>query len=302
MAKRQPERRMGAAVTALSVGLGSPGGGLGQTMYGIPADAPRISFLAVTDIGPNPHQPRKRIDPQAQDELAASIARVGLLQPILVRASGSDGDDGEAKWLIVAGERRWRAVKALGQATIAAVVTGRDPDEAALIENIQRQDLHPVDLARAIARLADRHHYTQEELAIAIGKSQGEVSKLLRILSLPADLLDQAADLAGATRAVLYRLATAEPDQREVLWQDLIAQAEGGQPDEDPVGEPAAGPAPRPPAERKGDAMVKAIVSLGARIGKCQAGDLTEEQRWKLAALRDAIDTLLRDDGIIPQE
>ena len=301
MARRPPERTMGAAVSALSAGLAVPGSGLGQSMYGLPADAPRISFIAVDDISANPQQPRRSIDARNQEELAASIARIGLLQPILVRTAEPGGEG--RQWVIVAGERRWRAVKALGQPKIAAVVTGRDPDEAALIENVQRQDLHPVDLARAVERLAERHRYTQEELAAAIGKSQGEISKLMRILTLPASLLDEAALLPEVTRAALYRLAITEAAQQEALWLGI----KGGSGVEASDGSTMAEDSETGGSSRrratKSDLMSRAIAGLGARIEKCNSDGLTDDQRERLRALRDAIDALLSGEPQnIPEE
>ena len=290
MAKRPPERTMGAAVVALSAGLAAPGGGLGQAMYGLPADAPRISFIAVDEISPNPDQPRRAFSASHQDELAASIARIGLLQPILVRPAAADGDG--RHWQIVAGERRWRAVKALGLPKIAAVVTGRDPDEAALIENVQRQDLHPVDLARAVGRLAGRHRYTQEELAAAIGKSQSEISKLMRLLTLPERMLDEAAQRPELTRAALYRVAVAEALEQETLWRTLIASGESD-PTEDR--EPSSR-APR--GAPRGDALSRAILGFGAKIEKYLPDALTDDQRNRLRSLRSAIDALLSGRNI----
>jgi ParB family chromosome partitioning protein len=149
-----------------------------------PSTQPAESGVRVIDIArirPNPAQPRKHFDGDALDELAQSIAQHGLLQPILVRQNGDD-------YLIIAGERRWRAAQRAQLHAIPAVVRD-DGDEAmaeiALIENVQRQDLNAIEEAEGYAALIERYGHAQESVAKIVGKSRSHVTNLLRLLDLP---------------------------------------------------------------------------------------------------------------------
>jgi ParB family chromosome partitioning protein len=141
-----------------------------------------IRELPVEAIDPNPYQPRKDFDPERLAELGESIRRHGLLQPVVVIPHGD-------RWLLVAGERRLRAHKLIGEATIRAIVADVDLDrlrmrELALVENIQRENLNPVELARAYKELLEIHGITHEELAALVHKSRSQITNTLRILSL----------------------------------------------------------------------------------------------------------------------
>jgi ParB family transcriptional regulator, chromosome partitioning protein len=142
--------------------------------------------LAIADIRPNPYQPRRDVDPTALEELKASILKAGLLQPVVVRAGGDSGYE------LIAGERRLRACQALGWERIPAVK--RDVDDRtvltlALIENLQRDDLSPVDEARGYERLIAEFNLTQQEVADAVGRDRSTVANALRLLKLPAAVL-----------------------------------------------------------------------------------------------------------------
>jgi ParB family chromosome partitioning protein len=141
-----------------------------------------VRELPVEAIDPNPYQPRKDFDPQRLEELGESIRRHGLLQPVVVIPHGD-------RWLLVAGERRLRAHKLIGAATIRAIVADVDLDrlrmrELALVENIQRQDLNPIELARAYKELLEVHGITHEELAAIVHKSRSQITNTLRLLAL----------------------------------------------------------------------------------------------------------------------
>jgi ParB family chromosome partitioning protein len=141
-----------------------------------------LRSLAVSAIQPGKFQPRQAFDPEKIDELAASIKSQGLIQPIVVRAIGRD------RYELIAGERRWRAAQKAGLDEIPALVKVV-PDQAvvamALIENIQREDLSPLEEAQALARLIDEFGLTHQQTADAIGRSRAAVSNLLRLLDLP---------------------------------------------------------------------------------------------------------------------
>ncbi|WP_292654440.1 ParB/RepB/Spo0J family partition protein [Nitratifractor sp.] len=141
-----------------------------------------VKELPVEGIDPNPYQPRKDFDPQRLEELGESIRRHGLLQPVVVIPHGD-------RWILVAGERRLRAHKLIGAETIRAIVADVDLDrlrmrELALVENIQRENLNPIELAQAYQELLDVHGITHEELAGIVHKSRSQITNTLRLLSL----------------------------------------------------------------------------------------------------------------------
>lgn len=139
-----------------------------------------ILELSIDKILPNPFQPRKNFDKTALEELAASIQKHGLLQPIVVKQEGND-------YVIIAGERRFRATKLLGQSNIKAVVVDMNSQnlrELALIENIQREDLNPLELANSYKELIDEYSITQDALSGIIKKSRAQITNTLRLLAL----------------------------------------------------------------------------------------------------------------------
>src|SRR6266853_1806236 len=141
--------------------------------------------LAIADIRPNPYQPRRDVDPAALAELQASIRKAGLLQPVVVRAVPG----GNGGFELIAGERRLRACQALGWEKIPAVkreVDDRTALTLALVENLQRDDLSPVDEARGYERLLAEFSLTQQDVADAVGRDRSTVANTLRLLKLPA--------------------------------------------------------------------------------------------------------------------
>lgn len=166
-------------------------------------DQPIYVEIGVDDIKPNPDQPRSRFDEEAMTELAASISEVGVLQPVVLRR-----DEDGAHYLI-AGERRWRAARMAGLSTIPAVVRGSTGETTlveALVENVQRQDLTPLEEAHAYKQLLENTGMNQEELAGRVGKSRPAVSNTLRLLALPGPvqaMVDSGRLNAGHARALL---------------------------------------------------------------------------------------------------
>jgi ParB family chromosome partitioning protein len=159
--------------------------------------------LALADISPNPFQPRKRFDDEAIRELAASIKASGVLQPILVRRSGQE------EFQLVAGERRLRAAGLAGLSRIPAVireVSDREMMELALVENIQREDLDPIEEAKAFQTLIEKIGLTHDQLSERVGKQRSSISNSLRLLALPAEVQDMVSRgtlSAGHARALL---------------------------------------------------------------------------------------------------
>ena len=169
-----------------------------------PDETDKISTLRISEIEPRRSQPRKNFDAETLSQLADSIAANGVIQPIIVRESENPGF-----YQIIAGERRWRAAKQAGLSEVPVVVVDADDRKAAeyaLIENIQREDLNPVEEARGIKSLIDDCSLTQEETARRLGRSRAAVTNSLRLLELPEKLLDMLADKslsAGHARALL---------------------------------------------------------------------------------------------------
>ena len=184
-------------------------GGLGRGFYDIYDDhnfeKGSNQKIRISDIEPRRDQPRKNFDREALEALADSIANYGVLQPIIVKES----ENASGLYEIIAGERRWRASKMAGLTEIPAIVFDGDELKAAqvaLIENIQREDLNPVEEAFGYAALIERYGLTQEQVAKQVGKSRSAVANMLRLIDLPDEVLEllKNGDLsAGHARALL---------------------------------------------------------------------------------------------------
>ncbi len=180
--------------------------GLGRGLDALMGDtsaAETLQTLPISALQPGKYQPRTHMDPEALEELASSIRKQGLMQPVLVRPLGND------RYEIIAGERRWRATELAGLSEIQALVREIPDDSAlamALIENIQREDLNPLEEAIGIQRLVDEFEMTHEVAAAAVGKSRTAVTNLLRLLNLtePVQEMLMAGQLdMGHARALL---------------------------------------------------------------------------------------------------
>jgi ParB family chromosome partitioning protein len=209
--------------------VGSGRRGLGRGLEVLLGGATQVDLaqLPVDAIHPNPRQPRRRFDHEATSGLAESIRSQGVVQPILVRPREEGG------WELIAGERRWRAAREAGVATVPAVVRQADDRDSlllALVENVAREQLSPVEEARAYAALVDEFALSLGDVAERVGRSKPSVSNRLRLLELPDDVLGmvERGELSeGHARAVL-----AVPDQegrrrlaRQVVRQGLSVRA-----------------------------------------------------------------------------
>lgn len=186
-----------------------------------------VGKVLTSRITPNPFQPRREFTPEQLAELEESIRQNGLLQPLVVRAAREGAADG-AEWELVAGERRWRAVRRLGWAEVPVVVRELD-DRAmlvlAIVENVQRENLSPLEEAAAYKRLMDEFSFTQAEVAESVGRERSTVANLLRLLSLPASvqgLLSRGELTMGHARALLGL-----EDEREIADLARTAAATG---------------------------------------------------------------------------
>jgi ParB family chromosome partitioning protein len=245
--------------------------GMGRGLAAILPDSagggPELLELPVEQIEPNPDQPRSRFEPAGLDALAGSIASAGLLQPLIVRPL-ADG-----RYELVAGERRWRAARKAGLARVPAVIRVSPEDErlqAALIENMVREDLNPVDEARACAALVDDLGISKEELARRVGRSRAAISNLIRLLDLPdqvQSLLERGELSEGHGRAILQ---IKDQDARKRLARRAAAEGWSVRETERRAGSDASGGRPkisgRISAEERA-ALTEAEESLEAALG-----------------------------------
>ncbi len=219
---------------------------------GVQTGAP--AMLSVADIEPNPEQPRRHFDPKHLEELASSIKLHGVLQPIVVRR-GTESN----RYELIVGERRWRATKQAGFETIPAVIADietRDRLELAIIENVQRHDLNPVELAHAYRALADTGT-TQEEIGQRVSKDRSSIANHLRLLELSRDLqedLEEGRLSMGHAKALLQ---VSNPERRRHLRNRILSERLSVR-DAEQLGREIAGPvkrtAPRKP--RKAPALL----------------------------------------------
>ena len=182
----------------------------------------RVLQLDTASIMPNPHQPRQHFDEDKLAELADSIKEHGLLQPLIVTKGESEG------YTIIAGERRWRAAKSIGLIQISCIIRSLKQQqimELTLIENIQREDLQPLEEAQAYRDLMDQYNYTQEDLAARLGKSRSYIANTLRLLALAPqfkELLRQGLLSAGHARAIL---SLSDEQQQAQLAERIIKES-----------------------------------------------------------------------------
>jgi ParB family chromosome partitioning protein len=211
-ARREPGPRLGRGLAAL----------LGEAAVQVTPATSALRQVPLDLLEPNPFQPRSSMDPVALDELAQSIRLRGVLQPLVVRPH----PDKQDRFQIVAGERRWRAAGAAGLHEVPVLVdqmTDAEASAVALVENLQRQDLNPLDEAEGYHRLLTQFQFTHDALGQSVGKSRSHISNALRLLNLPNAVKDalRSGDIsAGHARALLAH-PVPEAGLREVLNRQL---------------------------------------------------------------------------------
>src|SRR6266498_57754 len=273
-----PETAAGTAVATAPAPGGAPRPTNGTAAYADPVDlesgfdaglAPvpgaRFAEVPVDGIVPNPRQPRQVFDEEALDELKASIEQVGFLQPIVVREAGPN------RYEIVMGERRWRAAQSLGLDAIPAIVRDTRDDAMlrdALLENIHRANLNPLEEAAAYQQLLDEFGATHEELAKRLGRSRPQISNTIRLLNLPAPVQRRVAAgvlSAGHARALL---GLDDSDAQEHLALRIVAEGLSVRATEELVSLALAdGTAKKPaPAARRPKVHAPALNDLAERL------------------------------------
>jgi ParB family chromosome partitioning protein len=285
---------------AVPGGPGRAGGAPAAPGNGGPATATRdqpaggayFQELPISSVTPNPRQPRQEFDEDALDELVASIQEVGLLQPVVVREAGP------GRYELVMGERRWRASQRAGLMEIPAIVRATADDDLlrdALMENLHRQQLNPLEEAAAYQQLLDDFGATHEELAHRIGRSRPHISNTLRLLNLPAGVQRRVAAgvlTAGHARALL---AVEDPQAQDHLAHRIVAEGlsvraveeivtMGVRPAKErrPVAKQPSPPELNDLADRLSDAFdTRVKVELGKRKGKIvvEFGSLEDLER-----------------------
>lgn len=279
MADSPDRRRLGRGLAAL-LGDQPAGDRPGEVLH----------ELSVDDVHPNPNQPRQRLDEAALAALAESIGRHGMVQPVVVRVREAGGYE------LIAGERRWRAARLAGLATIPALLRDADAGgrlELALVENMLREDLSPIEVAQACAALIEDFGQTHQEVATRLGRSRPAVSNLIRLLELPDDLqllIDSGELSEGHGRAIL--MADGPRAQRllaERVLRDGLSVRQTEQlarvraPRQRAVAEPPA------LADDATDAFT-AVFETPVRIRATARGGLVVELRFRDdAALREAM-------------
>ena len=272
------------------------GRGLGALLSATPSESDSLVDVAIDQIEPNPSQPRKSFEPNGLDELAASIRTSGVIQPIIVRRVGGG-------YQIIAGERRWRAARQAGLERVPAIVreaTDAESLELALVENLLREDLNPMDEAEAYRNLLSQFAWTQEQLAQRIGRDRTSIANALRLLRLPEEIQ---ADLRagkltmGHARALLALTTRAEQLhlRDEILAHDwsvratesLIRAAESGAAKQRTArrrrGHPVELAALEQSLQRA--LMTRVVISGNERRGKIEVTYATADELERLAEL-----------------
>jgi ParB family transcriptional regulator, chromosome partitioning protein len=262
----------------------------------------RVFEVDVDNIEPDPGQPRRYFDSESLADLATSLAKRQLHPVLLKRRISLDGLAGP-EWRLVAGERRWRAAKIAGLARLLAmqISDDDDPEEIALIENMQRQDLQPLEEAEGIRRLMERHSYSQEAAGATVGKSRTDINRLLRLLTLHPQIKAECAAL-HTPKTILLELARIDnPEDQLVLWDKVkkgltLSQTVAERQDK---GRQGGGPTPErtlmPAVHRLGKAVTGFARTLDAVLNLPDAQrQLDQDDRESLLALRAQLDRLLQ--------
>lgn len=248
------KRGLGRGLEALIPGGGPLEGGDEAGLKTVPIDA----------IGPNPHQPRADFKEEELAELARSISEHGLIQPLIV--TQNDG-----RYTLIAGERRWRAARRAGLSTLPVIVkeaSSQEMLELALIENIQRADLNPLEEALAYQQLTAEFGLTQEQVAQRVGRSRPAVANTLRLLNLPATVQQAVVDgrLSGAHARTLLPLPT--PEQQTAVMNSILNQGLNVRQTEALVRKLLAGAKPKPkPASRPSPELTELESRFGQSLG-----------------------------------
>ena len=274
------------------------GRGLDSLFAGTEDWVTSITEIPVGELDPNPDQPRRTFSEESIGQLADSIREQGVLQPLLVAPSVG------GRYMIIAGERRFRAGRLAGLETLPCIVKDIDvirQREIALIENLQREDLNPIEAARGIKALMDQCGYTQEKIGERLGKSRPAIANLLRLLQLPDEVTEMVKD--GLLTAGHARVLAGIPDQEEQLRLARKAVEEGlnvrqmEQLAKNAAGKPKKKAAPKELPVELGELQDKILRKTGLKstlTGSIRKGRIVLQysSREELERLNDLLDTL----------
>jgi ParB family chromosome partitioning protein len=270
------------------------GRGLGALLSSTPSEGDTLVEIGVEEVEPNPNQPRKIFNSKALDELSASIKASGVIQPVIVRRQG-------AGYQLVAGERRWRAARQAGLPRIPAIVrevTDAESLELALVENLLREDLNPMEEAEAFDKLLARFAWTQEELAQRIGKERSSIANALRLLRLPSPIQEDLRTgrlTMGHARALL---ALTTPAEQLRLRDEILAHDWSVRATEDTVRATLAD-RPRRPKQRRRSAELAALEERLQRALMTRVRLVGSERQGRIEVSYANADELERLSGLL---
>lgn len=245
------------------------GRGLGSLLENALDETGKVIELDISKIHPNPWQPRRQFDFKSLEDLAASIKEKGLIQPITVRYRDKDGD---FEYELVTGERRLRAADLAGLKTVPAIVSAYDDRsmaEVALIENLQREDLNPIEECEAYQQLINHYGLTQEQMAAKVGKSRPYIANMLRLAELPSDVKLLLASGRLTTGQARPLLSLASEEEQSELAQKIVAEGLSARRVEDMAREKKK--KKKETTDPKADAFLRSIeeklgMSVGSRV------------------------------------
>lgn len=245
------------------------GRGLGSLLENALDETGKVIELDISKIHPNPWQPRRQFDFKSLEDLAASIKEKGLIQPITVRYRDKDGD---FEYELVTGERRLRAADLAGLKTVPAIVSAYDDRsmaEVALIENLQREDLNPIEECEAYQQLINHYGLTQEQMAAKVGKSRPYIANMIRLAELPSDVKLLLASGRLTTGQARPLLSLASEEEQSELAQKIVAEGLSARRVEDMAREKKK--KKKETTDPKADAFLRSIeeklgMSVGSRV------------------------------------
>lgn len=248
--------------------------------------------VKLTELLPDPEQPRKIFNSEEIEALASSLTEQGILQPILVR----EAVEGSAKWIIVAGERRWRAAVSLGWETLPAIEYDGNYRAASLVENLLRTDLSAVEEARGLRSIMDLNHWSQSETARQLGLSQSRVNRTLRVLDLSSDFLDYASTHAVPIN-VLVQIVREEDANKQQALMDRVISGSGSVSELLDLRQMTRAQSRKAAAKRVGTGLkafktIRRFIKETSTIADKKVA-LSDEEKKDLRQARDMIDQLL---------
>ena len=256
-----------------------------------------IFHIELDKIAPNPYQPRREFNMDELEELAQSIREFGVLQPIIVSKVMREADTGaEVEYILIAGERRWRASKMARLERIPAIVkkvdASRSKLEMALIENVQRSNLNPLESAKAYARLQDEFGLTQREIAIRVGKSRESVANAMRLLNLPSQIQEALAQGKLPESQGRALLAVSDPHAQMKMFDEMLKKKSA------PKGQKVNIAMVDDPQQKYWENQLEEKIGAPVKLKKQGTGGMISIQYYSTEELQGILQRLIGDDGL----